>query len=122
MQRRDARHIYGRLICFFSDAQKSFAQEKSLKEQLVGAWTIVSVSSKLPDGTLVWGTDLIGLIIFTSDGHYSTQLIAMISRNMRRTIVRRALQKNTEAIAMGSVRISYLQRRRSKQELHNKLR
>jgi hypothetical protein len=33
----------------------SFAQQKSLKEQLVGAWTLVSASSKLPDGTPTWG-------------------------------------------------------------------
>ena len=35
-------------------AESSFAQQP-LKDQLVGAWTLVSVSSKLPDGSPVWG-------------------------------------------------------------------
>jgi len=52
----------------------SFAQQ-SLKEQLLGAWTLVSASSKLPDGTPVWGANPIGLIVFSSSGHYSSQLM-----------------------------------------------
>jgi len=52
----------------------SFAQQ-SLKEQLLGAWTLVSASSKLPDGTPVWGANPIGLIVFTSSGHYSSQIM-----------------------------------------------
>ena len=56
MQRRKVRGLYmAAPIASFLIAESSFAQQKSLKEQLVGAWTIVSVSSKLPDGTLVWG-------------------------------------------------------------------
>jgi hypothetical protein len=31
------------------------AQQKTLKEQLVGTWTFVSSSSKNPDGSSVWG-------------------------------------------------------------------
>jgi len=53
----------------------SYAQRKSLKEQLVGAWTIVSASTKLPDGSPAWGANPIGLTIFTDNGRYSTQLI-----------------------------------------------
>jgi hypothetical protein len=53
----------------------SYAQQKSLKEQLVGAWTIVSASTKLPDGTPAWGANPIGLTIFTDNGRYSTQLM-----------------------------------------------
>jgi len=53
----------------------SYAQQKSLKEQLVGAWTIVSSSTKMPDGSPAWGANPIGLIIFTDNGRYSSQLM-----------------------------------------------
>ena len=53
----------------------SFAQQKSLKEQLVGAWTLVSASTKLPDGSPAWGANPIGLTIYTDNGRYSTQLV-----------------------------------------------
>jgi hypothetical protein len=48
------------------------AQQKSLKEQLVGAWTMVSATTKLPDGTLRWGSNPKGLHIFTDNGLYSS--------------------------------------------------
>ena len=31
------------------------AQQKSIKEQLVGTWTFVSSTTKLPDGSPAWG-------------------------------------------------------------------
>ena len=53
----------------------SYGQQKSLKEQLVGAWTVVSSSTKLPDGSAAWGANPIGLTIFTENGRYSSQLM-----------------------------------------------
>ena len=32
------------------------AQQKTLKEQLVGTWTFVSTAGKLPDGSPPWGS------------------------------------------------------------------
>ena len=55
-------------------AESSFAQQ-SLKEQLVGAWMLVSITSKLPDGTPVWGENPVGLLVLTSSGHYSLQIM-----------------------------------------------
>ena len=40
-------------------------QQKSIKEQLVGTWTFVSSTTKLPDGSPAWGTNSKGLLIFT---------------------------------------------------------
>ena len=51
------------------------AQQKSLKEQLVGAWTLVSSSTKMPDGTPAWGSNPIGLTIFTDNGRYAVQIM-----------------------------------------------
>jgi Lipocalin-like domain len=84
-------------------AEGSFAQQKSLKEQLVGAWTIVSVSSKLPDGTLVWGADPLGLIIFTSGGHYSTQLMRSDLPKYSSNNRAKGTPEEYKAIALGSV-------------------
>jgi Lipocalin-like domain len=51
----------------------AIAQEKLLKEQLVGTWTLLLTSTKLPDGTDVWGSDPIGLLIVTNNGFFSSQ-------------------------------------------------
>lgn len=51
------------------------AQQKTLKEQLVGTWTFVSSTGKLADGSPVWGSNPKGILIFTDNGHYSTQIV-----------------------------------------------
>lgn len=55
----------------------AFAQVKLKKEDLVGTWSYVSVVAMRPDGTSVqtWGPNPVGLVIFTSNGRYSLQLI-----------------------------------------------
>ena len=55
------------------------AQAKSLKDQLVGAWALVSFDSFGPGGKKVpsfEGGDLKGLLILTSSGLLSVQIIA----------------------------------------------
>jgi hypothetical protein len=54
------------------------SQQKSLKEQLVGTWTLVSAEAVEPNGAkmpLVKGTDVKGLQIFTDSGKVSFQVI-----------------------------------------------
>jgi hypothetical protein len=51
------------------------AQQKSLKDQLVGTWTIISATTKLPDGSLAWGPNPKGLYVFTENGYYSSHLL-----------------------------------------------
>jgi hypothetical protein len=46
-----------------------------MKEQLVGTWTFVSSTTKLPDGSPAWGTNPKGLLIFTADGYFSSQIV-----------------------------------------------
>jgi hypothetical protein len=52
------------------------AQQKSIKDQLVGAWTLLLVDNIKDDGTHVpsFGPNPEGSLIFTADGHYSLQL------------------------------------------------
>jgi Lipocalin-like domain len=49
-------------------------QQKSLKEQIVGTWTYVSSTAKLPDGSPLWGINPRGLFILTENGHFSWQI------------------------------------------------
>jgi hypothetical protein len=51
----------------------AFAQQKTAKEQIVGAWTLVSVGSEMDDGQKgePFGPSPKGIIIFSNDGHFS---------------------------------------------------
>lgn len=51
------------------------AQQKTLKEQIVGTWTFVSSTSKLPDGSPMWGSKPKGLLTFTENGRYSSLIM-----------------------------------------------
>lgn len=49
------------------------AQEKSIKDQLVGAWTFVSAFDYYPDGRKDdrWGANPAGVFIFDRTGHFA---------------------------------------------------
>ena len=51
------------------------AQQKTLKEQLVGTWLFVSTTVKLADGNPVYGSNPKGLLIITENGFYSTHIV-----------------------------------------------
>src|SRR5580704_14078814 len=53
-------------------ATASLAQQKSLKEQLVGTWTLVSSDQVRPDGTRVqqFGANPKGINVFDANGHF----------------------------------------------------
>jgi hypothetical protein len=53
----------------------SGAQQKTLKEQLVGTWTFISSTGKAPDGSPTWGANPKGLLIFTDNGSYSSIIV-----------------------------------------------
>ena len=48
-------------------------QQKSLKEQLVGSWTLVQVTDTHADGTKTnpWGANPKGAYMFGTDGHFT---------------------------------------------------
>ena len=58
-------------------ASNAVAQQKSLKEQLVGTWTFVSAVNTRPDGTKFdpWGGKATGVLVFDSTGDFSWQVI-----------------------------------------------
>ena len=49
----------------------AIAQEKSLKEQLVGTWIYVSGTTTQADGTKTENPHLKAIVIYTSDGHFA---------------------------------------------------
>jgi hypothetical protein len=53
------------------------AQQKSMKDLLVGSWTLLLADDIKEDGTHVpgFGPNPDGSLIFTADGHYSLQII-----------------------------------------------
>jgi hypothetical protein len=58
-------------LALMSDA--AVAQQKTMKEQLVGTWTLVSTLDTNKDGSKSdrWGPSAKGLAIFDANGHYS---------------------------------------------------
>ncbi len=50
------------------------AQQRTLKQQLIGAWSYVSSTAKAADGGPLWGQNPKGLFILTEDGHFSWQV------------------------------------------------
>jgi hypothetical protein len=63
------------LVLGFGPATTVSAQQKPLKEELVGAWSFVSSTGKAPDGSPVWGQNPKGLLIFMPDGHYASMIM-----------------------------------------------
>src|SRR5690348_1471872 len=49
------------------------AQQRALKEQLLGSWELAAVTGERPDGSTFqpFGANPKGIIIFASDGHFS---------------------------------------------------
>jgi hypothetical protein len=61
----------------------AIAQEKSLKDQLVGAWMVVRCEVVQRDGTkgpLVIGSNPLGQFIFTDSGRFAFQIAAEIPK------------------------------------------
>ena len=58
------------------------AQQTSIKEQLVGAWTLLLDDGIKPDGTHVpaFGPIPVGTLIFTANGRYSLQIMRVVNR------------------------------------------
>jgi hypothetical protein len=56
-------------------AGEAVAQQKSLKDELVGAGKFVSSTSQRDDGSATWGQNPKGLLIFTDGNRFSLQIM-----------------------------------------------
>jgi hypothetical protein len=63
-------------LSLFSLPSNTVAQQKTLKEQLVGTWTLVSFESTAADGskTAVFGAQPKGILMIDAGGHYAMVL------------------------------------------------
>ena len=63
----------------------AFAQQKSLKEQIIGTWSITAVSDQYEDGTKVatFGTGVKGVFNFDGSGHFDWIIIGEKQESMK---------------------------------------
>ena len=81
------------------------AQQKSPREQLVGAWTLVSADSVRYDGSRVevFGLNPKGILIFTNDGHFAlVQMRADLPKFVSSSRDQGTPEKN-KAVVQGSI-------------------
>ena len=81
------------------------AQQKSLKEQLVGTWIYVSSTSTRADGSKTDRPDLKGIVIYTSDGHFA--FVSVRADLPKLANANRALATAEEAKAVVAGSIAY---------------
>jgi lipocalin-like protein len=76
MQRRNILGISALVVGLAMVPGGASAQQKSIKDQLVGTWTLLLDDNIKDDGTHVpaFGPNPEGSLIFTADGHYSLQI------------------------------------------------
>lgn len=91
------------MLVFASVSADSIAQEKSLKERLIGTWRLMLASTKLPDGSDVWGSDPVGLLILTNNGHFSSQTMRSDRPSISSNSRVKGTQGENEAVVHGSI-------------------
>ena len=79
------------------------AQEKSLKEQLVGTWTYVSSTTTRTDGTKTADSNLKAIVIYTSDGHFAFVSVRDDLPKFASADRARATAEEAKAVVAGSI-------------------
>lgn len=99
--------IAAALVVFALSGAEAVAQQKSLRDQLIGAWAFVVAENTAPDGTksFPFGETPKGLLIFTPENHFSYIHIASevpkIASNNRLT----GTADEVQAIMRGSISV-----------------
>jgi len=79
------------------------AQQKSLKEQLVGTWIYVSSTSTRADGSKTDRPNLKGIVIYTSDGHFAFVSVRPDLPKLAANDRARATAEEARAVVAGSI-------------------
>ena len=79
------------------------AQQKSLKEQLVGTWIYVSSTSTRADGSKTDRPNLKGIVIYTSDGHFAFVSVRPDLPKLAANDRARATAEEAQAVVAGSI-------------------
>jgi hypothetical protein len=62
-------------VAFALWAGAAAGQQKTSKDEFVGAWKFISSTSQRDDGSATWGPNPRGSLIFTSSGRFSLQIM-----------------------------------------------
>jgi hypothetical protein len=86
-------------------ATSTVGQQKSLKEQLVGTWIAVSFTAVADDGnkTEPFGVDPRGVVIFTSDDHFSLLQTRPDLPKVTANSILKATPEEAMAVMQGSI-------------------
>jgi hypothetical protein len=104
MIRRNIFKLLGLIVLGLGSPQGNvMAQHESLKEQLVGTWTYVSSTARLPDGSPLWGPSPRSLLVFTDNGRFSWQVFRSDRPHVASNDRRNATPDENKAIMQGSL-------------------
>jgi hypothetical protein len=78
------------------------AQQRSLKEQLVGTWIYIASTSSRGDGSKTESPDLKGLLIRTSDGHFAFVIVRADLPKLAANDRTRATAEEARTVVAGS--------------------
>ena len=81
----------------------ALAQQQSLKEQLVGTWIYVSSTSTRADGSKTDRSNLKGIVIYTSDGHFAFVSVRPDLPKLAANDRARATAEEARAVVAGSI-------------------
>jgi hypothetical protein len=81
----------------------ALAQQKSLKEQLVGTWIYVSGTTTRADGSKTENPNLKGIVIYTSDGHFAFVSVRADLPKLANPDRARATAEEAQAVVAGSI-------------------
>jgi Lipocalin-like domain len=84
-------------------AGDAVAQQTSLKEQLVGTWIYVSSTSTRADGSKTDLSNLKGIVIYTSDGHFAFVSVRDDLPKMANPDRAQATAEEARAVVAGSI-------------------
>jgi len=83
----------------------AFAQQKTLKEQLVGTWLLVSAETTNPDGTKfqTYGTKPVRTTVYDATGHYSNINVNTTIRNFASNNRSTGTADENKSVVQGSI-------------------
>jgi Lipocalin-like domain len=86
-------------------ADDAIAQQKSLNEQLVGTWKLVSADNVWNDGSTleVFGPHPKGVVIYTRDGHFALVLTRADLPKLASNSLDRGTPEENKAVVQGSI-------------------
>ncbi len=103
MLQKTALHFATAALVLASSLNSALAQEKTLKEQIIGTWLVVSGTATLADGTKVDRSNSKSMVIYTADGHFAFLSIRPDLPKIAANDRAKATPEEARAILAGSI-------------------